>query len=875
METLLERQDVLAELAGLTRGAARGAGRVVLLRGEAGVGKTALIARFLAGLDGSWLVLRGWCDPLAVPRPLGPLIDTLAGLSGELATAIRAWINAGDSEAVYAGLHRLFAGPARWVWVIEDAHWADGASLDLLRFVARRIDSLPLLLLVSYRDDQLGDQHPLTVALGDIATSAALSRMQLSPLSVSAVAQLAAGSGVNASELHRLTGGNPFYVTEVLAAGPLALQRNALPRSVSEAVWGRLARLSAAARESAHAVAACGPRANPALVQKVCPAAAAGIDECLVAGVLVADGDVVGFRHELARRAALDQIPDHQRRALHTRALAALAEAPIAAETLGALAFHADQAGDADAVLRYGPAAAERAAALGANREAAELYALVLRHAHTTPVQQKVVWVEQLAFANYLGGLPEASMRSYREAIALRHHLGDRLGEGEDLRWLSHMLWPFGRTTEAMEAGQASLNLLEALGPTPQLAWSLAHMATYSALSYDPACADYAARAITLGTQLDQPAVVMRAGFYAALSTVLRTDIGWDKLEAAWREAMATAGLAELTGFTGVALCWTAALHHDLDRAEGYIAETAAFCTDHDLGTFHPFAVSAAALVGLHRGEWAQAGACAEDVLTRPGLLPLHRIMPLITLALIRARRGQQPVTALLDEALAAAEPDDLFRLGLVWAARAEAAWLAGDDDTARAEAHTGLTASAHISGDPWLVGHLRRWAHLPGQSSDCSSTIDTVVTPYQLEVSGDWNAAAQEWTRRGCPYDAALAQLGGDISAVQTALGTFRQLGARAAARRAQQRLAALRGRTPRTRRSDTLSDPDGLTRREREVLELLAGGRSDAEIAAALYISPKTAYCHINSILDKLGVDNRIQAVAHAQQRQAPSQA
>jgi DNA-binding NarL/FixJ family response regulator len=141
------------------------------------------------------------------------------------------------------------------------------------------------------------------------------------------------------------------------------------------------------------------------------------------------------------------------------------------------------------------------------------------------------------------------------------------------------------------------------------------------------------------------------------------------------------------------------------------------------------------------------------------------------------------------------------------------------------------------------------------------------------LEVGGDWRGAAEEWTRRGCPYDAAIAQLGGDGPAVQMAADTFRRLGARAAARRAQQRLALLRGRKPHSRRPDTLADPDGLTRRQREVLDLVAAGHSDTQIAAALHISAKTAGHHVSSILSKLGVENRIQAAAYARQRHTTS--
>ena len=869
MQRLLEREAVLAELDRCQRAAARGAGRLVLLRGEAGVGKTTVIARFLGGLGSRVRVVRGWCDALATPRPLGPLIDMLAGLSGEPAAGVRAGIASGDPEAIYArllGLLRTGDGNA-WVWVIEDAHWADGATLDLLRFLARRLDGLPVLLVVSYRDDEIGEQCPLAVLLGDLATCASVSRIGIEPLSRKAVGVLAAGSGINAEQLYQLTGGNPFFATEVLYAGPDALVGKALPRSVSEAVAGRLARLSAAGRETAHAAAACGPRTPRALLEAVCPDAGAALAECVQAGVLVADADTIGFRHELARRATIDQIPDYQRRVLHKQVLTVLTEPPIDPNTLAALAFHADQAGDADAVIQWGPAAAERAAALRANREAAELYALALRHGEAIPDAQKVIWLEQHAFSSYVSGLTEASARSLREAIALRHTLGDRLGEGDDLRWLSHMLLPMGRTTEAIQAGRASLRLLEGIGPSPQLAWSLVNMATLAIFGYDPKCADYAARAIALGAQFGDPAVVLRARCYPPLATVAASDTGWDELEAAWRDTMATDGLSEHAGITGVMLCWFAALHHH-ERAEGYISEASAFCTAHDLGTFDALVTGAAAVVALHRGDWAHALACAEDVLTRPAMSPSHRLLPLITLALIRARRGEQPDAALLDEALTTAEPDELYRLGPVWAARAEAAWLAGDDDTARAEAHAGLKA-ATAEVDPWLVGHLHRWAHLAGEVPQ--PILGDPVTPYHHEISGNWQAAAADWTRLKCPYDAAIAQLGGDITAVQAALGTFRALGARAAARRAQQRLALLRGRDPDQRRTSTSADPHGLTQRERDVLELLAAGHSDADIATALHISPKTANTHVCAIMTKLGIHSR-KAAAHAYQQPPP---
>jgi DNA-binding CsgD family transcriptional regulator len=716
----------------------------------------------------------------------------------------------------------------------------------------------------------LAPTHPLAVTLGDLANCASVSRMGLEPLSLSAVAALAVGSGFNAEELHKITGGNSFFVTEVLAAGPDAMTRKGLPRSVSEAVYGRLARLSAKAHQTAHAVAVCGPRVDVALLDKMCPDARLALYECLDAGVLVAEGDLVGFRHELARRATMARIPEFDRTELHRRALSVLAEPPLDSNVLAALAFHADKAGDGEAAVRYGIAAAEHASSLAANREAASSYALALRHAGRVSDEVRVTWFERYAFACYLSGQADPGVAALQKAIVLRRKLGDRLEEGDNLRWLSRLLQPMGRAVEAIDAAHASLRLLQDLGPSPQLAWSLLNMAHISALALDPACARYAAKALALGGELDDPAMVLRAHGYVALTDVFTSGTGWDELEQVWRQALGTPGLEEHAAVLGVLICWYAVLRCELDRADVFLAEASKFCDDHDLGMFSALLTSAATVVALHRGEWDRAVTTAEQILTRPELSPQHRILPLVTLALIRARRGQQSAAALLAEVATGAQRGDLVHLGAASAARAEVAWLAGDDTAAVAEAKAGLAASRDHA-DPWQVGQLRRWVRLAGGRFE---TKRHAAEPFAAEIRGDWEGAAEAWTRRGCPYDAALAQLGGDITAVKEAHATFRRLGAKAAARRAQQRLATLRDRAPRTRRADKLADPHALTGRQRQVFDLLAAGRSNPEIAAELHISPRTVGHHVEAILAKLGVENRTHAVAYALQSKPPDQ-
>ena len=366
---LLERESSLALLNEYAAQATHGEGRLVLLSGEAGVGKSALVERLCRDLpDARW----SWstCDGLFTPRPLGPLFDLAEQFGGALLERCRA--GADREELFRALLGQVSASGGLDVVVVEDIHWADEATLDLLRYLSRRLRDAAVLLIATYRDDGLASGDPLRVTLGDLGSHRCTRRVGLVPLSPEAVRKLAGGSGLPAPELYRLTGGNPFYVTEVLRAG-----MEEVPPSARDAVLARAARLSGDAREMLDVAALTGARVEAQLLESVTGCAPSVLDELLESGLLVGDGAQVRFRHEIARLAVAHAVAGHRCQVIHGLVLAALRS--FGCDDDARMAFHAEAAGDGAAVLRYAAAAARRAARLASHREAAAQYERALR----------------------------------------------------------------------------------------------------------------------------------------------------------------------------------------------------------------------------------------------------------------------------------------------------------------------------------------------------------------------------------------------------------------------------------------------------------------------------------------------------------------
>jgi DNA-binding CsgD family transcriptional regulator len=851
--TLLEREPFLTDLATLLQGASAGQGHIVFLGGEAGVGKTTLVKEFCRRVEQTARVALGACDPLSTPRPLGPLLDVAETLSG-LGTLEQE----GSRDKLFRNLlNNLTTNSQTTLLIFEDVHWADEATLDLLRFLGRRMGSTKALLIATYRDDEVGAKHPLRILLGDLATSSAVRRMALPPLSENAVTHLAEGSGLDAAKLHQQTGGNPFFVTEILAA-----KSEAIPATVRDAVLARVARLSPSSRAVLEAASVIGARVESWLLTKVAGAEISAVEDLLESGMLFVQNDGFAFRHELARQAVLGTIPPHRQTVLHTLVLETLKTSP--SQDLARLAHHAEEANNAEAVLEYAPKAALRAAGLKAHREAAAQYARALRFAEGLGPKDKANLLESYALECNLTGQLARAIAAHQTAIELWQQLGDSLKEGESLARLSIPLSNSGRNSESEAASRAAIAILESLPPSPPLAAAYRVQSSLRMVNRDNAEAiTWAKKAMGLAEHFqDVETLALCYNFIGAAMLVSGDAVGGrEQLEHSLNLAL-EAGLDVVVSNAYTNLGTGAGEVYEFALADHYLALGIAYSTEHDFDSSYFYAWQA--LSHMYQGRWNQAAETALTVL-RYEIPTIARIMALLALGRLRARRGDPETSEALDEALALASgTGTLQRLAPVCAARAEAAWLAGDVQQVLREAHTAYDL-ALSKGHAWFVGELAYWQW---KVDDLQQVPSEVAQPFALQMAGKWREAAQAWQELNCPYEVARAlSESGDEIALKEALDIFENLGTRPMAQWVSRRLrdSGVKG-IPRGPRSTTKTNPAGLTTRELEVLHLLAEGQRDKQIARNLNLSEKTVGHHVSAILAKLAKKSRAEAVLEA---------
>ena len=831
-------------------------GRVALVYGEAGIGKTSLVEKFIKEQDGSWRILRGACDSLFTPRPLGPLHDIASETEGNLSALL---VTESNRTAIFSTcLDELKA--QKTILVIEDVHWADEATLDLLKYLGRRIRQTTSLMILTYRDDEIGMDHPLRFLLGDLASSGTLHRIPVSSLTNEAVRELAKNKNVDSVALHRLTNGNPFFVTEVLAG------ESGISTTVRDAVLARAARLSPSARVVLEAAAVIGSRVEPWLLSTVSNGEAANVGECISRGMLQMQGDNYAFRHELARQTILESISPQRKLVLHRMTLSTLRESPATRNDFARLAYHAEGTKDADAILEYAPAAARQASVVSSHREAIALYELALRFADALLPAGHAQILEAYEVELFFAHRMAERMIVLKKAIELWHSIGDRLREGANLERLAETFFLLGRKNESEETSQAAIAVLEGLPPSAELAQAYKTQCFIRMENRD--CAEaviWGEKAIPLAERFDDTQNLVRVCNYMGCAMMV---IDYERGRELMERGLAIARGANLQFSIGglfTNLGWMLVEVYQLADAERYLTEGIAYAAEHDDDYHMLGGLVWQALARLYQGRWGEAIETALKVLQRPYLDIQTSTCALLALGRARLRCGDSRALAALDEALVlSVQAAALPRLGPARAARAEMAWLKNNNSLAREEARA-VYDIAVSKEHPWIAGELAFWRW---RAEDEFIPPDWIARPFALQIAGDWRGAAEDWEHRGCPYEQAMALMDGDEAAQLAALEIFERLGARPIIEKLKEQMRSQGIRVPRGPRPATRGNPFGLTAREMEVLTCLAEGLSNSAIAKKLSLSTRTIDHHIAAILQKLGAHSRGEAVASALQ-------
>ncbi len=849
---LLERAAQLEALDAAVRDAEGGSSRLVLVSGEAGIGKTALLRAFMARHQHRVRLLFGACDDLLAPRAFGPLRD--AAHSGPLAQVL----HDGDREAVYQALLAQLSGTAvPAVLVIEDLHWIDEATLDALRYVIRRLDRLRAVVVLSYRDDEIGPDHPVQLLLGGLS-GVPVSRLPLAPLSVSAVRRLSSEADVDAAAVFAATRGNPFFVTETLATPSVRV-----PATVVDAVMWRMAGLTDHARDALAQLAVVPSHVERRLADQLLDGLSTLV-EAEHLGIIEVRPEGLAFRHEIARRAVAASLPASRRRSLNRRVLGALLDRPEPDHAR--IVHHAVAAGEIDVILEHGPPAAREAERLGSHQQALQHYEQVIAHLDRLPQPEQARLLDEYAWQLYAAQRHDDAQRHAERAVQLREGLGDESALSRSLVVLSRAAYMAERPALAVSAIDRAV-AAALVGPDQHTkAYALAYKGALLKLTDHPSeslvCLDEAQRFAgpAGGTDLHALCQIYRGGALVDLGD----DSGIDELRRGLRTALS------VRHFEYAARAYTN-LAEDLLRLRRYdelarcVDEGLEFTVDHELPG-HAYNLRAnQALMLSARGDWSIAERTIRELIAEIPDAGEETRLTLPALGRLLARRGDPEAETFVRAGWAAGlRGDALQSLGPAAVAMVEWAWLTGD--VAKADEQITVLserAPATATGRRWL-GEQLTYLHRAGRPvEDCPGCPEE----WQAELRGDWQTAARLWARIGDRYEQALAlAFSGDADAAVTGLQMLAALGATAPAALARTRLRR-RGLAPQLPRMRVdRKYPAGLTPRQLDVLTLLAAGHTNAEIAARLAVSRRTVDHHVSAILRRLGVSTRREAVRAA---------
>lgn len=862
----LERDSEMEKLESSLRMATSGRGNICLVTGEAGAGKTTLLENFRTRnprVNVAWAI----CDTLLSIQPLGTIYDLARGLSLRFGQELPHGASLSDVTPIV--LDRLQELPSA-ILVIEDIHWADNGTLDFIRFIGRRISLLGVQLILSYRQDEIPPDHPLQSVLGDLNPSY-LNRIPINPLSKEAVRRLAADTPANAETVFQITNGNAFFVTEFLAASQAGAAD--VPQSVREAVNARLNRLSTAERNFLEISSLLTGPIHPALFRPIIPDADILAYACVGRNFLTIDNqETLRFRHDLARLATAQRSDPRLAKERHAQILRLLLDQPEE-HSKAQILYHAAKAQDHEVVLQYVFDAANDAAQVGGHREAASHLATALEFVDNATTEQTAFLYEKWAYEAGLSlQINDDVIEARHKAIALWEQLGRTERIAHNLRWLSRLHWYRGEAQRANHYADQAVSLLENAPPSQEraLAFSLKSQRNMLNGKMEEAI-EWGQKALDAEPEPGTAEVRIHALNNIGTAKLFRGDVsGLSAMEESLKLAQEN-GLHEDAARVYTNLAEYAVEFKDFQLADKVIDEGIRFDTDHDLDSWTYYLVGRLAQLRLEQGRFTEAITIADSAIQRKGQTLLMQLPAKIVRAKAQLRMGNDNAYDSLQEALDGALSTEEIQYTLpVISALFEYHWYKEHYcDLDPLFSH--LPENGEQSSE-WVSGELAFFAHCCGIPAD-QLPAAKIAKPYLAALDGEVRKGGAMLEKLGSPYAAATVYVtGASKESLEKAAELSRELKAKPLLIKIK-KIAKTHGfgeistKVKRGPYGAAKNHPLGLTAKEQKILMLISDGSSNQEIAQHLSRSRRTIEHHVSSVLSKLGVSSRLDALVRLQ--------
>jgi DNA-binding CsgD family transcriptional regulator len=858
---LIEREGHLHSLNVIFKEVLHGSGHCVLVCGESGIGKTALLSAFRKEVEKRCNYYEGVCDSLYTPRPLAPIYDVAwqIGYGLEHSPA-----DMDDRAKLFSNfLNEVAKQPKVCVIVFEDIHWADEATLDFIKFMGRRIAQLKCMFILTYRDNEVHTDHPLVSVFGQLSPLN-YSRIELPPLSLEAVTGLAEEKGFDGRELHRVSGGNPFYVCEILAD-----YSEGVPVNVRDGILSVYNRSTEKSREIWDLLCVVPGKFKVKYLKEFKPDYLAAIDNCLRGQILIIRDDEIFFKHELFRRAIEHGLSPIKRMILNKAILDLFLRCFEENQEIEKIVHHAKNANDYDAVVKYAPIAAKQAASVGAHAQAEKLLLTAIEFYQGDSTDTLIPLYQAYAYECYLTNNTKTAIVYATKLLKLLRRADDLELRSECLMLLSHLWWLEGDRKMSLQLAGEAIRILpeDSRGSTQIKAMNnIAELKMWC--GEESESLDWAQRAMAVAAIANDNEGRCQA-FNIMGSMLMRSEETFIKGQELINESLAISLALKLDEHAARAysnIVKYAVAMRKFDGLEQIIEEGLRYTEERSLEFWRLSILSNKARFSLVKNEWDDTLMIAET-LTDNKYHGSYKAAAETLSAMSRLRTGKEiafaPFIRAKEYAIDKCEWIVFFDaiIGLL-----EVEWLTDSKIINEEDLRLALSVLAERASTLqaceflfWLANTGRNIPENPFKNE--MFKVNTVI---------EARRSAAKWLEIGDRYLQAHALFHGSEEDKRNAVSILLEIGAEAPAEKMKQemRTMGIKG-IPRGLRSSTRSNSALLTRREMDILQLLQKGLQNKEIAGRLFLSPKTVDHHISSILFKLDVNSRAKAVSEAARR------